>query len=128
MNPPAPGFRLHPDRLLPAEPGVRSIARRLYEAVRDLPILSAHGHVDPRLLVDNEPFADPASLFVTPDHYVTRLLHASGVSLDALGVGRGPLPEAGARQVWRVCFGPRGGFPGAPPPPRPGWGAAGAFS
>jgi glucuronate isomerase len=102
MTTPVPVLRLHPDRLLPPEPGVRSIARRLYAAVRDLPILSAHSHVDPRLLVDNEPFADPASLFVTPDHYVTRLLHTSGLPLDALGVGRGPLPEAEARQVWRL--------------------------
>jgi glucuronate isomerase len=70
--------------------------------VRDLPIISPHGHVDPRLLVDDAPFADPASLFVTPDHYVTRLLHASGVGLDAVGVGRGPLPEADARDVWRL--------------------------
>jgi len=92
---------LHPDRLLPVEPGVRDTARRLYEAVRDLPIISPHGHVDPRLLVDDEPFPDPATLFVTPDHYVTRLLHASGVSLDALGVGQGPLDEAASRAVWR---------------------------
>jgi glucuronate isomerase len=97
----APALRLHPDRLLPPEPGVRAIARRLYEVVRDLPILSPHGHVDPRLLLDDEPFADPASLLVTPDHYVTRLLHASGVPLDALGVGRGQLAEAEAREVWR---------------------------
>jgi len=34
---------------------------------------------------------------VTPDHYVTRLLHASGVPLDALGVGQGPLSETAAR-------------------------------
>ncbi|MGY1743023.1 MULTISPECIES: glucuronate isomerase [unclassified Blastococcus] len=92
----------HPDRLLPAEPGARAVARRLYEAVRGLPILSPHGHVDPRTLADDVPFADPASLFVTPDHYVTRLLHAGGVPLAALGVGRGPLPEAEARQVWRL--------------------------
>jgi glucuronate isomerase len=98
----APALRLHPDRLLPPEPGVRAIARRLYEAVRDLPILSPHGHVDPRLLLHDEPFADPASLLVTPDHYVTRLLHASGVPLDALGVGRGQLAEAEAREVWRL--------------------------
>jgi glucuronate isomerase len=98
----APALRLHPDRLLPPEPGVRAIARRLYVAVRDLPILSPHGHVDPRLLLHDEPFADPASLLVTPDHYVTRLLHASGVPLDALGVGRGQLAEAEAREVWRL--------------------------
>ena len=51
--------RLHPDRLLPAEPGVRAIAPRLYDAVRDLPIISPHGHVDPRLLLDDEPFRRP---------------------------------------------------------------------
>jgi glucuronate isomerase len=114
MTTTVPALRLHPDRLLPPEPGVRSIARRLYEAVRDLPILSAHSHVDPWLLVDNEPFADPASLFVTPDHYVTRLLHASGIPLNALGVGRGPLPEAEARQVWRLLCAHWDAFRGTP--------------
>ena len=84
---------LHPARLLPADPGVRGIARRLYEAVRDLPIISPHGHVDPRLLLEDKPFADPTSLLLQPDHYVTRLLHANGVSLADLGVGEGPLPE-----------------------------------
>ena len=93
---------LHPDRLLPAEPGERAIARRLYDAVRDLPVISPHGHVDPRLLLDDEPFPDPATLFVTPDHYVTRLLHADGVGLDALGVGQGPLSEQQSRSVWRL--------------------------
>src|SRR2546425_219446 len=98
-------LELHPDRLLPSEPGVRAIARRLYEAVRELPLISPHGHVDPRLLVDDEPFSDPATLFVTPDHYVTRLLHADGVPLDALGVGQGPLPEERARAVWQLLCG-----------------------
>ena len=92
---------LHPDRLLPAEPATRAVARRLYDAVRDLPIISPHGHVDPRILLDDVPFTDPAALFVTPDHYVTRLLHATGVPLEALGVGRGPLPEEDAREAWR---------------------------
>jgi len=93
---------LHPDRLLPAEPGVREIARRLYEAVRERPIVSPHGHVDPQLLLHDTPFADPTSLFIQPDHYVTRLLHAGGISLDRLGVGEGPLPEDRARQAWRL--------------------------
>jgi glucuronate isomerase len=92
---------LHPDRLLPAEPGVRDIARRLYAEVRDLPIVSPHGHVDPRILLEDPPFADPTNLFIQPDHYVTRLLHAGGVPLDALGVGEGPLPEDRARAAWR---------------------------
>ena len=32
---------------------------------------------------------------------MTRLLHADGVALDALGVGQGPLSEDVARAVWR---------------------------
>lgn len=92
---------VHPDRLLPVDPVVRGIACRLYGAVRDLPIISPHGHVDPQMLLDDVPFRDPAQLFVTPDHYVTRLLHASGIALEDLGVGQGPLSETAAREVWR---------------------------
>ena len=33
-------LQLHPDRLFPVDPDVRSITRRLYESVRDLPIIS----------------------------------------------------------------------------------------
>jgi glucuronate isomerase len=93
---------LHPDRLLPVDAGERKIARRLYDAVRDLPVICPHGHVDPRLLLDDEPFADPTTLFVTPDHYVTRLLHADGVDLADLGVGQGPLDERASRRAWRL--------------------------
>ena len=93
---------LHPDRLLPPDPGVRAVARRLHDAVRALPIVSPHGHVDPRVLLDDAPFPDPASLLVTPDHYVTRLLHASGVPLADLGVGRAGLTEAESRTAWRL--------------------------
>ena len=48
----------------------------------------------PAPLSENEPFPDPAALLVTPDHYVTRLLHANGVSLDRL---RPPTPS---REIW----------------------------
>jgi glucuronate isomerase len=78
----ARAIALHPDRLLPADPGTRAVARRLYQAVRDLPILSPHGHIDTATLLDDEPLPDPTALFITPDHYVTRLLRASGVALD----------------------------------------------
>ena len=91
-----------PDRLLPVEPSERAVARRLYEAVRDLPLISPHGHVDPQVLLADQPFPDPATLFVTPDHYVTRLLHADGVELSALGVGQDGLSEDQARRAWRL--------------------------
>lgn len=90
----------HPDRLLPADPGVRQIARELYDEVKDLPIISPHGHVPPQWLADDVPFADPTSLLITPDHCVTRLLHAQGVPLSALGVGQSDFQ--GSREAFRL--------------------------
>ncbi|TXN31081.1 glucuronate isomerase [Lacisediminihabitans profunda] len=92
----------HPDRLFPADPAERDIARRLYAEVASAPIYSPHGHVEASMLVANESFADPASLLITPDHYVTRLLHAVGVPLDELGLRRdGAEPTASGRSIWR---------------------------
>src|SRR6478672_7960668 len=88
----------HPDRLLPADPGVREVARSLFSRVDGLPIISPHGHVDAAVIEQNTPFPDPAALLVTPDHYVTRLIHAGGVTMDQLGLGNQP---ADSRQVWR---------------------------
>lgn len=87
------------DRLLPAEPRTRGIARALYERVAGAPIISPHGHVPASWLADDTPFTDPTSLLVSHDHYVTRLLHASGVDLGALGVGGAP---ADPRAAWRL--------------------------
>lgn len=62
-----PALDLHPDRLLPSEPGLRSIARQLYQAVADLPIISHHCHVPAKWLADETAFADPTSLLITDD-------------------------------------------------------------
>lgn len=94
-------WTLSPDRLLPADPTTRAVAQRLYGLTRDLPIISPHGHVPASSLVEDAPFTDPATLLVTPDHYVTRLMHASGVPLAELGVGQGALSEQAARTAWR---------------------------
>jgi glucuronate isomerase len=113
MTPPA-SVSLHPDRLLPADPGVRSLARRLYAHVADLPITSPHGHVDARTLNDDAAFTDPASLLITPDHYVFRLLHAAGVPLRELGVGHAELSEDQARTAWRLLCSNWSVFAGTP--------------
>ena len=99
---------LHPDRLFPADPASREIARRLYQRVASAPILSPHGHVDARILEADEPFPDPAALLVTPDHYVTRLLHANGVSLDRLR------PPTRSREIWAELCGHWHLFAGTP--------------
>lgn len=95
---------LHEDRLFPAEPTVRAIARRLYAQVRALPIVSPHGHCDPAWFATNEPFSDAAALLVIPDHYVLRMLYSQGVSLESLGVpGRdGIVAERDHRRIWRA--------------------------
>lgn len=105
---------VHPDRLFPSEPNQRRIARSLYEHVAGLPIVSPHGHVPAALLAQNQPFNNPAELFITPDHYVTRLLHAHGVALADLGVGAEPLTEAAARNSWQVLCEKWAVFAGTP--------------
>ncbi len=97
-----PALEPHPDRLLPADPTTRGIARELYDGVRAAPILSPHGHVEASLLLDDQPFRDPASLLITPDHYVKRLLHANGVGLEQLGVGLDEPTEDQSREIWRT--------------------------
>jgi len=76
---------LHEDRLFPSAPTERAIARRLYAEVRDLPIISPHGHTDPAWFADDAAFTDPASLLIVPDHYVFRMLYSQGVALEDLG-------------------------------------------
>jgi len=95
---------LHEDRLFPAEPTQRAIARRLYAEVRGLPLVSPHGHTDPRWFADDQPFSDPASLLIVPDHYVFRMLYSQGIPLEALGVPRqdGELVERDGRKIWRL--------------------------
>ncbi|WGH77231.1 glucuronate isomerase [Jannaschia ovalis] len=96
--------RLDPDRLFPLEARARDLARALYGAVADLPIVSPHGHCDPAWFAGNDRFPDPARLFVTPDHYVFRMLFSQGVPFDALGVPRadGGAVETDGRAIWRV--------------------------
>ena len=78
----------HPDRLFPTEPAVRKVAGALYDQVACLPLISPHGHVDAAVLANDEPYPDPVTLLVRPDHYVLRLLHAQGVPLTDLGISR----------------------------------------
>jgi glucuronate isomerase len=95
---------LDEDRLFPIDPAARVIARELYDGVKALPILSPHGHTDPRWYAEDEAFPDPAQLFVTPDHYVFRMLLSQGISLESLGVPRadGGWTETDGRKIWRL--------------------------
>ncbi len=91
---------IHPDRLFPAEPGTRKIARRLHEHVRTLPLVSPHGHTSAAWFAKNEAFQNPAQLLVQPDHYIFRMLYSQGVSLDDLEIGQLELKHP--RKAWRI--------------------------
>ncbi|WP_460998145.1 glucuronate isomerase [Trueperella pyogenes] len=92
----------HPDRLFPADPTTREIARNLYSLIEDAPIISPHGHVPPEWIADDIPFTDPTSLLITPDHYVNRMLHSHGVELSELGVGQKEFSEEQSRNAFRI--------------------------
>ncbi len=103
---PAPPFAMsdRADLLFSAQPDQRAIARELYAIVRPLPLISPHGHVDPRILAEDSPFPDPARLIITPDHYVTRMLLSQGVPPSRLGVPSrdGTRTETDGRVIWRT--------------------------
>ncbi len=94
---------LHQDRLFSSDPIQRDIARRLYQEIAELPIISPHGHTDPKWFSSNERFGNPTELFLAPDHYIYRMLFSQGVSLEALGVAskQGP-SKADPREAWRL--------------------------
>lgn len=94
---------LDPDRLFPADSGIRNIARALYTPIADLPIVSPHGHTDPVWFATDVPWENATELLLAPDHYVFRMLYSQGVDLDALRVPRKDgVPATDPRSAWRV--------------------------
>jgi glucuronate isomerase len=95
-----PKWHLPPDRYF--DPAQRRVARELYQSVADLPIVSPHGHVDPRLFADEEAtFGTPAELLIIPDHYVFRMFYSQGIPLESLGVPAGT-GEQDHRKIWQT--------------------------
>lgn len=101
---PTPRLVLHEDRFFDPAPAVRTTARTLYRSVKNLPIISPHGHVDPNIFVQNAPFPNPTDLFLVPDHYIYRMLYSQGISLESLGIPAqdGSRGESDARRIWKL--------------------------
>jgi len=98
-------WTLSPDRYFDPNPAQRKVARELYETVADLPIVSPHGHVDPRLFADADAtFGTPTDMFIIPDHYVFRMLYSQGIALEDVGVPRddGGPDETDHRKIWQI--------------------------
>ena len=97
-------MRLHEDRLMPVESTTRTIAKRLYHEIKDLPIISPHGHTEAGWFAKNHPFTDPVSLFLQPDHYLYRMLYSQGITLEQLGIAgtTSRTIESDSRKIWQL--------------------------
>ena len=97
-------MRSDENRFFDPDPTIRGIARELYDAVKDLPIVSPHGHVDPSIFADNKPFRDPVELIIIPDHYVFRMIYSRGIGMESLGLATldGTPVEADHKQIWKI--------------------------
>jgi glucuronate isomerase len=99
-----PTWQLSPDRCFAGDPAQRTVARALYAAVKELPLIAPHGHVPPALLADpGARLGTPAELFIIPDHYILRMLYSQGVTLEEMGVARrdGAAVETDHRRIWQ---------------------------
>jgi glucuronate isomerase len=96
---------LNPDRFFSPDPATRGVARELYAQVAALPIVSPHGHVPANLFADpNAMFGSPVDLFISSDHYITRLLYSQGIPLEKLGIvpkGEGDV-DSDHRKIWKT--------------------------
>ena len=91
---------LHEHRLFPPDPETRAVARRLYQQIASLPIISPHGHTEARWFAQNAPFPNPTELFIIPDHYIFRMLYSQGIPLESLGIRQPKIDDP--RRIWRI--------------------------
>lgn len=99
-------WNLPENRYFDPDPAIQHAALELYRRIQHLPIISPHGHVDPRLFSDpGATFGTPAELLIIPDHYVFRMLHSQGVEYETLGIPPGQAgSESDQRKIWkRFC-------------------------
>ena len=112
---------LHPDRLFSSDENIRQVARVLYQKVKDLPIISPHGHTDQSWFSKNLAFENATELLIKPDHYVFRMLYSQGISLESLGIATSGIStsnaqevETDSRKIWHILAGNYYLFRGTP--------------
>jgi len=94
---------LHEDRLFPAEPALRGLARELYAGVAHLPVIGSSRLARPEWFAADQPFANACDLILAHDPSLYRMLHSQGVDLKQLGVARPGEPSlAIPRKAWRL--------------------------
>ena len=59
-------------------------AKRIYEAIKDLPIIDYHCHLNPKEIYEDVPFESLAKMWLGADHYKWRLMRAAGVEEELI--------------------------------------------
>ncbi|MBE7027748.1 MAG: glucuronate isomerase [Ruminococcaceae bacterium] len=54
-------------------------AKRLYDKVKDLPIIDYHCHISPKMIAENYKFKNAFELFLGGDHYKWRQMRTNGI-------------------------------------------------
>ena len=62
-------------------------ARKLYAAVKDLPIIDYHCHLSPKMIAENYQFRNAYDLFLGGDHYKWRQMRTNGVDEEFITGG-----------------------------------------
>lgn len=57
-------------------------AKKIYSAIKDLPIIDYHCHLDDKAIKDDKSFSDIGELWLSGDHYKWRAMRLCGVSED----------------------------------------------
>lgn len=67
-------------------------AKKIYSAIKDLPIIDYHCHLDDKAIKDDKAFSDIGELWLSGDHYKWRVMRLCGVSEDYI-TGNKPFGE-----------------------------------
>ena len=62
-------------------------ARKLYDAVKDLPIIDYHCHLSPKMIAEDYKFRNAYDLFLGGDHYKWRQMRTNGVDEEYITGG-----------------------------------------
>ena len=100
-------WNLPEDRYFDTDPQQKKAAIRIYETIKDLPIVSPHGHVDPQLFTTNsQGFGTPTDLLIIPDHYVFRQFYSQGLKMEDFGIPYADHSangiEQNPRKIWQL--------------------------
>ncbi|AVC44331.1 glucuronate isomerase [Francisella tularensis subsp. novicida] len=93
---------LNDNVLMPTDKQTRDLALEIYQHIKNLPIISPHGHTDPRWFDENLPFENPVELLIKPDHYIFRMFYSQGLRLEDFGIARkdGKDVQTDPRKIW----------------------------